>query len=218
MIEIAPSILSADFARLGEEIQRVERAGADVIHVDVMDGHFVPPITMGPLVVEAVRSACRLPIEVHLMVDRPEDHIDGFVDAGADGLIVHQEVAPHLHRLIEAIHARGAKAGVAINPATPVQTLDAIVEEIDLALAMTVNPGYAGQAFIASVLGKLERLDELVEARHPSCEIEVDGGVNPDTAARAVAAGATVLVAASAIFQHAEGIGGGVAALRAATD
>ncbi len=215
---IAPSILSADFARLGDQLAELEAAGVDRIHVDVMDGHFVPPITMGPLIVEAIRRACELPIEVHLMVEQPGDHIDPFVDAGADSLIVHQEVAPHLHRLVEAIHARGAQAGVAINPATPVHALDAILEEIDLGLVMTVNPGYAGQAFLPSVVPKIERLGQTLQTRNRSCEVEVDGGVNPDTAAQAMAAGANVLVAASAIFKHPDGIGGGVQALQAAID
>ncbi len=213
-IRIAPSILSADFAHLGDELQALERSGVDRVHVDVMDGHFVPPITMGPAIVEAVRSACELPIEVHLMVDRPCDHLEPFIDAGAERLIVHQEVAPHLHRLVETTHARGAEAGVAINPATPVWTLDAILDELDLALAMTVNPGYAGQAFLPSVVPKIERLAQLIAHRNPACEIEVDGGISAATAPQAVDAGANVLVAASAIFKHPEGIHGGVDAVR----
>ncbi|MFB6286958.1 MAG: ribulose-phosphate 3-epimerase [Candidatus Bipolaricaulia bacterium] len=215
-IRIAPSILSADFAHLDDELQALEGAGIDRVHVDVMDGHFVPPITMGPVIVDAVRSACELPIEVHLMVDRPGDHVEPFIDAGAERLIVHREVAPHLHRLVETIHAQGAEAGVAINPATPVHTLDAILDDIDLALAMTVNPGYAGQAFLPSVVPKLEQLAQRTAHRNPACEIEVDGGVSADTAPQAVDAGATVLVAASAIFKHPEGIRGGVDAVRAA--
>ena len=213
-VRIAPSILSADFSRLGEQLAQLEKFDVDRVHVDVMDGHFVPPITMGPILVEAVRASCELPIEVHLMVDRPEDQIDPFVEAGADVVIVHQEAAPHLHRLVERVHARGAKAGVAINPATPVPTLDSILDDVDLVLPMTVNPGYAGQAFLPSVLQKVERLSTLLQDRRPSCEIEVDGGVNAETAPEAVRAGANVLVAASAIFKHPDGLGGGVRALR----
>lgn len=213
-VRIAPSILAADFARLGEQLAELDEVGVDRIHVDVMDGHFVPPITMGPVVVEAVRASCEMPIEVHLMVDAPETQIGPFVDAGADVVIVHQEVAPHLHRLVETIHAQGAKAGVALNPATPAHTLDAIIDDVDLVLAMTVDPGYAGQAFIASVLPKVERIAELLDARNPTCEIEVDGGIDAETAPKAVAAGANVLVAASAIFQHPDGLRGGIQALR----
>lgn len=216
-VRIAPSILSADFARLGEQLVELENLGVDRVHVDVMDGHFVPPITMGPVIVDAVRAACDLPIEVHLMVDRPEDQVDPFVDAGAQVVIVQQEATPHLHRLMERIHDRGARAGVAINPATPAHTLDAILDDIDLGLAMTVNPGYAGQAFIPSVLRKVEQLSTLLHERNPACEIEVDGGVNAETASDAVRAGATVLVAASAIFKHPDGLKGGVDALRTAT-
>jgi len=216
-VGIAPSILAADFARLGEQLAELERSDVDRVHVDVMDGHFVPPITMGPLIVEAVRASCALPIEVHLMIDRPEDHVDSFIEAGADIVIVHQEVAPHLHRLVETIHDRGAKAGVAINPATPVQALDAILEDLDLALAMTVNPGYAGQAFIPNVMAKIERLVEILPERSLACEVEVDGGINAETASDAVRAGANVLVAASAIFKHPDGISPGVQSLREAT-
>ena len=216
-VRIAPSILSADFARLGEQLAQLEAAGADRIHIDVMDGHFVPPITMGPLVVEAVRSSCDLPVEVHLMVDRPEDQVDPFLDAGADIVVVHQEVAPHLHRLVEAIHDRGAKAGVAINPATPAHLLDDVIADVDLVLAMTVNPGYAGQAFIPGVLTKIAWLAQLLGERRLPCEIEVDGGVNAETAPDAVEAGARALVAASAIFKHPDGLAGGISALRGAT-
>ena len=215
-VRIAPSILAADFARLGEQLAQLDDAGVDRIHVDVMDGHFVPPITMGPVIVDAVRAACELPIEVHLMVDRPEEQIDPSIDVGAEVIVVHQEVAPHLHRLIERIRDGGAKAGVAINPATPVRTLDAILDDIDLALIMTVNPGYAGQAFIPSVLRKVEQLSVILKERNPSCEVEVDGGVNAETASGAVRAGANVLVAASAIFKHPQGLSGGVNALRTA--
>lgn len=215
-VRIAPSILAADFARLGEQLAELEQSGVDRVHVDVMDGHFVPPITMGPVVVEAVRSACELPIEVHLMVDRPDDHVESFIEAGAEVVIVHQEVTPHLHRLVEAIHDRDTKAGVAINPATPVHALDAILDDLDLALTMTVNPGYAGQAFIPSVLPKIERLVTRLRERNPPCEVEVDGGVNAETIPDAAEVGATVFVAASAVFKHPDGLNGGVEALREA--
>ena len=214
-VRIAPSILAADFARLGDQLAELDEIGVDRIHVDVMDGHFVPPITMGPIVVEAVRASCEVPIEVHLMVDSPEAQIAPFVDAGADIVIVHQEVAPHLHRLVKEIQNHGAKAGVALNPATPTQTLDAILDDLDVVLTMSVNPGYAGQAFVASVLTKVARMTELLSARNPRCEIEVDGGIDAETAPKAVDAGANVLVAASAIFKHPDGLRGGVHALQA---
>jgi ribulose-phosphate 3-epimerase len=214
-VQIAPSILSADFTSLGEELAELERAGADRIHVDVMDGHFVPPITMGPLIVEAVRRATKLPIEAHLMVERPEHQIGDFISAGAEIIIVHQEAALHLHRLIQEIKERGARAGVALNPATPLAVLDEVLREIDLVLVMTVNPGYAGQEFIEDMLPKIERARALIKEYGLSCELEVDGGIGPETAPRVVAAGAEVLVAASAIFKHPEGITAGVRALSA---
>ncbi len=213
-VKIVPSILSADFTRLGEQLAEVERAGADRVQVDVMDGHFVPPITMGPLVVEAVRRATRLPVEAHLMVERPERFVEAFIEAGAALVIVHQEAAVHLHRVVQQIKAGGARAGVALNPATPLSALEEIWPELDLVLIMTVDPGYAGQAFLEGTLPKVARARSLIEERGLECELEVDGGISPETAPRAVRAGADVLVAASAIFRHPEGVTAGVRALR----
>ena len=213
-VQIVPSILSADFVRLGEQLIEVEQAGVDRIQVDVMDGHFVPPITMGPLIVEAARRATRLPIEAHLMVEHPERFVDDFVKAGAELIIVHQEAALHLHRVVQQIKASGARAGVALNPATPLTALEEIWPELDLVLIMTVDPGYAGQEFIAGTLPKIERTRKIIEERKLRCELEVDGGISPETAPQAVRAGADVLVAASAIFQHPGGIAEGVRRLR----
>lgn len=213
-VQIVPSILSADFTRLGEQLHELEEAGVERVQIDVMDGRFVPPITMGPLIVEAVRRACHLPIEAHLMVERPERHIKEFIEAGAEIVIVHQEATVHLHRLVHAIKESGARAGVALNPATPAASLDVILNDLDLVLVMTVDPGYAGQAFIEGMLPKIERVRGMIEERGIDCELEVDGGIGPETAPPAVAAGADVLVAASAIFQHPEGIAAGVRRLR----
>ena len=200
MIKIAPSILSADFARLGEEIAAVEAGGADYIHVDVMDGHFVPNITIGPLVVEAVRRITSLSIDVHLMIENPDLYIPEFSKAGADILTVHQETVPHLHRTVQLIHSLGKKAGVSINPATPVGTLDVILEDIDLVLLMTVNPGFGGQSFIPSGLDKIKAMRQEIDRRGLRVELEVDGGVKPDNIATIAAAGADVFVAGSAVF------------------
>lgn len=201
MVKIAPSILSADFARLGEEIADVERAGADWIHVDVMDGHFVPNLTIGPLIVEAIRPRTRLPLDVHLMIEEPDRHIPAFAQAGADWISVHQEVCPHLHRTLHLIKEQGVKAGVVLNPATPAEVLQPILPDLDLVLLMTVNPGFGGQAFIPGVLDKIRRVRRMLEeAGLSGVELEVDGGVNPDTAAETAAAGASVLVAGSAVF------------------
>ncbi len=200
MIKIAPSILSADFAKLGDEIKEVERGGADYIHVDVMDGHFVPNITIGPLIAEAIRPVTDLPLDVHLMIENPDRYIPQFVKAGADILTVHAEACPHLHRTIQLIKNEGARAGVVLNPATPVDMIKHVIEDIDMILLMTVNPGFGGQSFISSVVPKIREAARLVEEKNPKVEIEVDGGINPETARTVTEAGATVLVAGSAVF------------------
>ncbi|TRO83176.1 ribulose-phosphate 3-epimerase [Trichloromonas acetexigens] len=200
MVKIAPSILSADFSRLGEEIRAIEAGGADYVHVDVMDGHFVPNITIGPLVVEAARKVTNLPLDVHLMIENPDRYIPDFAKAGADILTVHQETVPHLHRTVQLIRSLGKKAGVSINPATPVATLDLILDDLDLVLVMSVNPGFGGQSFIPSCLGKITALRRMIAERGLKVELEVDGGVKTDNIGRIVAAGADVLVAGSAVF------------------
>jgi ribulose-phosphate 3-epimerase len=205
MIKIAPSILSADFARLGDEVREAEQAGADWIHVDVMDGRFVPNITLGPVVVEAIRPHTRLPLDVHLMINEPDRYIEAFVKSGADVVSVHQEACPHLHRTIHRIKELGAKAGVVINPATPVSLIEPILPDVDLVLLMTVNPGFGGQKFISSVLDKIGQVRRLlVERGLTHVDVEVDGGINAQTAALAAQAGANVLVAGSAVFGQAD--------------
>ncbi len=200
MGKIAPSILSADFSRLGDEVRAVEQAGADYIHVDVMDGHFVPNITIGPLIVEAVRRSTRLPLDVHLMISEPDRYIDAFVSAGADILSVHPETLEHLHRTLQHIRSRGAKAAVALNPATPLDILEYVLEDLDMVLLMTVNPGFGGQEFIPAVLPKITRLREIINQKGLKTDIEVDGGISPETIGRVSSAGADVFVAGSAIF------------------
>ncbi|MCM3674844.1 MULTISPECIES: ribulose-phosphate 3-epimerase [Peribacillus] len=202
MIKIAPSILSANFARLGEEIKDVERGGADYIHVDVMDGHFVPNITIGPLIVEAIRPVTNLPLDVHLMIENPDQYIGAFAQAGADILSVHVEACHHLHRTIQHIKSEGMKAGVVLNPHTPVSMIEHVVEDVDLVLFMTVNPGFGGQSFLHSVLPKIKQIAAIVEKRKLNVEIEVDGGVNIETAKLCIEAGANVLVAGSAIYNQ----------------
>ncbi|WP_246940067.1 ribulose-phosphate 3-epimerase [Bacillus pinisoli] len=202
MYKIAPSILSADFAKLGEEIRSVEEAGADYIHVDVMDGHFVPNITIGPLIVEAIRPITTLPLDVHLMIEHPERYIESFAKAGADIISVHVEACKHLHRTIQQIKDLGVKAGVVINPATPAEMIEPILHEVDLVLVMTVNPGFGGQQFIHSALPKIQKIASWIRERGLSVELEVDGGVNVDTAKLCVEAGATVLVAGSAVYSQ----------------
>jgi ribulose-phosphate 3-epimerase len=200
MYKIAPSILSADFAKLGEEIKNVEQAGADYIHIDVMDGHFVPNITIGPLIVEAVRPVTSLPLDVHLMIEQPDHYIESFANAGADIISVHVEACKHLHRTIQYIKSQGVKAGVVLNPATPAEMIQPILEDVDLVLVMTVNPGFGGQQFIHSTLSKIKKISSWIKDRELDVELEVDGGVNSETAKLCVEAGATVLVAGSAIF------------------
>ncbi|OIJ17788.1 ribulose-phosphate 3-epimerase [Anaerobacillus alkalidiazotrophicus] len=202
MIKIAPSILSADFARLGEEIKDVERGGADYIHVDVMDGHFVPNITIGPLIVEAIRPITTLPLDVHLMIENPDNYIAQFAKAGADIITVHVEACTHLHRTIHLIKENGVKAGVVLNPATPVDTIQHIIDDVDMVLLMTVNPGFGGQKFIKQVLPKIYAVSEMAKSKGLSIDIEVDGGVNSETAKLCIEAGANVLVAGSAIYNE----------------
>jgi ribulose-phosphate 3-epimerase len=202
MVKIAPSILSADFARLAEEIRDVEQGGADYIHVDVMDGHFVPNITIGPLIVEAIRPVTKLPLDVHLMIEQPDRYIPAFAKAGADYLSVHVEACPHLHRTIHLIKEHGVKAGVVLNPHTPVEMIQHIIDDVDLVLLMTVNPGFGGQKFIPSVLPKIRQVAQLVKERGQFVEIEVDGGINAETARLCMEAGANVLVAGSAIYNE----------------
>ena len=202
MIKIAPSILSADFSKLGEEIKDVEKGGADYIHVDVMDGHFVPNITIGPLIVEAIRPITSLPLDVHLMIENPDNYIPTFAKAGADIITVHVEACPHLHRTIQLIKSHGIKAGVVLNPHTPVSVIEHLLEDIDMVLLMTVNPGFGGQKFINSVLPKIKQVADMVKERNLEVEIEVDGGVNAETARLCVEAGANVLVAVSAVYNQ----------------
>lgn len=215
MIKLAPSILSADFARLGEQIKEADDAGADYIHVDVMDGHFVPNLTIGPVVVSAIRPATRLPFDVHLMIESPEKYIDDFANAGADIITVQQEATVHLHRIVEQIKGFNKKAGVAINPATPIGTLEEILPFIDLVLVMTVNPGFGGQSFIQTMPQKIAAMRKMIDERKLDIELEVDGGINAETAPTAVAAGARVLVAGSAIFNKRESVTQAMQRLRA---
>ncbi len=200
MIKIAPSILAADFAKLGDEVKEVEKAGADLIHVDVMDGHFVPNITLGPLVVDAIRPLTKLPLDVHLMIENPDRYIEQFANAGADYITVHVEACPHLHRTLQLIRSYDVKSGVVLNPHTPVESILHVLEEVDMVLFMTVNPGFGGQKFIHSVLPKVKQLSDIIQERNLSIEIEIDGGVDEETIIPCVEAGATVLVAGSAIY------------------
>jgi ribulose-phosphate 3-epimerase len=206
-VKLAPSILTADFARIGEQVREAEAAGADYIHVDVMDGQFVPNITLGPLVVSALRRATTLPLDVHLMILDPERQVEAFADAGASILTVHAEATRNLHRVVQLVKHTGVRAGVAINPATPTVAFEEILPELDLALVMSVNPGWGGQEFLSLALGKLERLRQILDARGLAAELEVDGGLNTDTTPLAVQAGASVIVAGSAIYNDRESVG-----------
>jgi ribulose-phosphate 3-epimerase len=214
-ILIAPSILSADFARLADEVAAVERAGADLLHIDVMDGHFVPNLTVGPPIVEALKKVTKLPLDVHLMITNADAFIPEFAAAGADYLTVHVEACPHLHRTIQSIKERGMKAGVTLNPATPFQSLQEILSEVDLVLIMSVNPGFGGQKFIPSVLNKVTAARAMLDRIESPALLEIDGGIKVDNVARVVAAGATVLVAGSAVFSSRD-YAATIAALRAA--
>ncbi|MBM4070251.1 MAG: ribulose-phosphate 3-epimerase [Planctomycetes bacterium] len=214
-IKLAPSILAADFSRLGAQVQEADRAGAERIHVDVMDGHFVPNISMGPLVLKAIRPLTKLPLEVHLMISEPDRYLEDFARAGADSLLVHYEGDFHLHRTIHAIKDLGKKSGVVINPATAACVIEEIVADVDLVLVMTVNPGFGGQKFIRNTLGKIGRVREMIDKMKPGCDLEVDGGIDTTSAPLAVKAGADVLVAGSSIFHDQRGVAAAMAALRA---
>ena len=213
MIKIAPSILAADLLRLGEQIKTVERAGADRIHIDIMDGQFVPNISLGVPVVEAIRRATSIPLETHLMIQQPERYIETFVRAGADHVIVHQEASPHLNRTVQSIKRLGKKAGVALNPSTPAVMLEEVLDDLDLVLIMTVNPGFGGQHFIDQTLRKIGQVRVQLDARNRACELEVDGGIDIETVPKVVEAGARVLVAGTSIFARPGGPEAGLKSL-----
>jgi ribulose-phosphate 3-epimerase len=218
MIKLAASILASDFARLGEQVKEADAAGADYIHVDIMDGHFVPNLTIGPLVVAAIRPCTRLPFDVHLMIESPEKFLDDFASAGADIITVQQEACTHLHRVVQRIKELGKRAGVAVNPATPVGTLEEILPFVDLVLVMTVNPGFGGQSFIETMPRKIAAMRDMIDARGLNVELEVDGGIHTKTAPRAVQAGARVLVSGSAIFNKHTSVAQAVKELRTSTN
>src|SRR5713226_9360471 len=214
-VKLAPSILAADFARLGEQVIEAERAGADRIHVDVMDGHFVPNISIGVPIVQSLRPVTRLPLEIHLMIEEPDRYLEAFIEAGADSLLVHQEGAVNLHRTVQCIKSLGKRAGVVINPATPAGVLEEILPDADLILVMTVNPGFGGQHFLHGTLGKIRRIRQLIDQVKPECELEVDGGIDALSAPLVVEAGAGVLVAGSSIFGVPAGVTKAMEHLRA---
>jgi ribulose-phosphate 3-epimerase len=213
-IKLAPSILSADMAHLADQVAQAVEAGADRIHIDVMDGHFVPNITFGPVIVRWLKPVCPLPLEIHLMISEPDRYVGSFAEAGGDTLIVHQEGATHLNRIVQVIHALGKRAGVAINPATPASLLKEILPDVDLVLLMTVNPGFGGQKFLSGTLNKIRRVRRMIDLVHDGCELEVDGGIGPHTAPLVVEAGARVLVAGSAVFSVPGGAAAGIRGLK----
>ena len=215
-IKIAPSILSADFGRVSEQVREATKAGADYIHVDIMDGHFVPNITIGPPVVAAIRPHTNLPLDVHLMIEQPEHYIPQFVQAGADIITVHVETCPHLHRMLESIKEHGIKAGVTLNPSTHLHAIEEVLPIADLVLVMSVNPGFGGQKFIESSVDKIARLRHMLDEQGLSAELQVDGGINAEIAPRVVKAGATVLVAGAAVFNKRESVAQAIAAIREA--
>ena len=214
-VKLAPSILSADFGRLGEQVAEATKAGADYIHIDVMDGHFVPNITIGAPVVAAIRPRTNLPLDVHLMIKAPEQYIKQFADAGADIITVHVEVCPHLHRVVQTIKELGVKVGVALNPGTPIDTLEEVISSLDLVLVMTVNPGFGGQTFIEDMVDKIARLRAELDRKSLATELEVDGGINANIAPSVVKAGARVLVAGAAVFSSGQSVAEALEKLRA---
>ena len=215
-VRIAPSILAADFTRLGEQIIEADAAGADYIHIDVMDGRFVPNISMGPMVVETARRVTQLPLDVHLMIVEPEQHIDAFVRAGANIISVQVETSPHLHRVVQQIRDAGVRPSVVLNPHTPAVMIEEILPFVDMVLVMTVNPGFGGQRFIAQTLSKIRTIRAMITQRGLAVDVEVDGGIDENTAAQVVEHGASVLVAGTAVFSHPDGVRAGMSALRAA--
>jgi ribulose-phosphate 3-epimerase len=217
-VRIAPSILAADFARLGEQVVEAERCGADRIHVDVMDGHFVPNLSLGPVVVQALRSVTRLPLETHMMITNPDLFLDEFCEAGSDAFLVHWEGNPHLHRTVQLIKAHGKRAGVVINPATTAAVLEEILSDVDQVLVMTVDPGFGHQHFIRSTLAKIRRVRQMIEQINPACDLEVDGGIDEKTAPLAVAAGANVLVAGTSVFGKSQGVAAAMKQLQTAAN